>query len=442
MAGTPLWWSRVFRSTTAAGLLALTVAACGRAGERLSIEPLEPPVAAETGLGSADPALAVDPESGDLLLSWIAGDSTNHELYFARSADAGRSWSAPVRVTDRRGDVHPHGEGSPRLVAAPEGVVAIFWNNRIVVEGRRFAASDMRFSRSTDRGRSWSPARTLQDDTLEAPRGHTFHGAAWVGDSELVVAWLDGRDREREIARAQASGHGAHTEHSGGDATIYLARSPDLGATWAAANQRAWDAVCPCCRVTLARGPGGAVTAAWRKHFPGSVRDVVVAPLAAPPAEPLRVAADGWEFPGCPHTGPGVAVDDAGGTHVAWYTGKAGRAGVFYARSPGANGTAAFAEPLALVSAETFPVAHPVVAALPGGGALVAYDVGDDGERALVLAAIDRQGRQVERTTLPDSRGADHPQLVALGDGTAVVAWAGDDGEGPRIRLARVRVSR
>jgi hypothetical protein len=45
---------------------------------------------------------------------------------------------------------------------------------------------------------------------------------------------------------------------------------------------------CPCCRISLALQANGQVVAAWRQHFPGNVRDVVIATVSA---EPWRAGA-------------------------------------------------------------------------------------------------------------------------------------------------------
>jgi hypothetical protein len=282
---------------------------------------------------------------------------------------------------------------------------------------------------------------TLNDDTSAAPGGHIFHGAAWSGDSTLLVAWLDERGGASPGDSADGGGHPGHHPASDEepDARVYLAMSPNGGAKWVA-NTPMWGAACPCCRVSLARGPDGNVLAAWRKHFPGSVRDPVVAPLSgggSAPAE-IRVATDGWVYPGCPHTGPGLTVDARGTTHVAWYVGKQGAAGVFYARTPRV-GADPFARPVAVISAATMPTAHPRVAALPGGGALVASDVDAAGRPVLVVARISADGRVAGRSEAAHSDGADHPDMLALPDGTALVAWAQRSGEHSVVRIARVR---
>lgn len=408
-------------------LLLATAALAGACGPVPHVTSLDPPSA--PGTESADAALAVDPGTGDLLLAWVAGDTTAWHVYFARSFDGGASWSSPARVTEREYDVHPHGESSPRLVAAP-GVIAIVWVNSVPAPGRKWPGSNIRFARSTDDGRTWSRTITLNDDTSAGPRGHLFHGAAWRGDSGLVVAWMDERGGAAPGNTAAETHGGHHTvEAEEPDATIYLATSSDGGARWDA-NRAFRGAACPCCRVALARDPAGAVVAGWRKHFPGNVRDVVVAALDAPGE--ARVHADNWMYPGCPHTGPGLAIDSSGGTHVAWFSGVPGAAGVYYAR---AAATGAFETPVRLVGAITLPAAHPRVAAFPHGSAVVVWDVGPDGRPALHVAHIASGGRLVSSLSVPASGGADHPEVAALADGRVVVAWTERHGDATAIRM-------
>ena len=414
------------------GVILLALAACGR-DNGPTVAVLQSPAG---DAEAADPALGIDPANGDWLMSWVAEGA----LWFARSSDSGATWSARARVSDVPNDVHPHGESSPRLAVSPRGVLAAVWTNSVDVPNRRWPASNIRFARSTDGGKRWSHTLTLNDDTAATPGGHIFHGAAWSGDSTLLVTWLDERGGATPGDSADQGGHPGHHPESEAepDARVYLARSTDNGARWVA-NQPLWGAACPCCRVSLARGPDGTVLAAWRKHFPGSVRDPVVAPVPVgrtTPAE-IRVAVDGWVYPGCPHTGPGVTTDARGVTHIAWYVGKPNAAGVFYARTARV-GADAFSKPVAIVSANTMPTAHPRVAALPDGGAIVASDVDGAGKSVLVLARVTAGGGFAGRTEVSGTDGADHPDMLALADGSVLVAWAQRAGDKSSVRLARV----
>lgn len=262
---------------------------------------------------------------------------------------------------------------------------------------------------------------------------HQFHGAAWVGDSGLAVAWLDERDVSGPVA-AGTDGHAAHASEP--DATIYLTASRDFGRSWSA-NRVGWKAACPCCRVSLARTPEGKAVAAWRKHFPGNVRDVVAAVVSEQPTEPHRVHPDDWAYAGCPHTGPALAIGGDSSTHVAWYNGKQGEVGVYYTRQTKHPSAGSAVE---LISGPALGVAHPAVSALGDGGALAAYDVSADGVRSIRIARVGPNGRVVGRDVVAGSEGGKYPQLAILGDTAAVVAWTASVGEGSQMRLARLQL--
>jgi hypothetical protein len=368
-----------------------------------------------TAKQSADPALAVDAATGDLLMSWVEGDSSGYRLMFARSSDEGARWSEATAVTTSTTEIKPHAEASPRLVSA-RGTIGIFWPKQEHIAGRRFPASHMRFARSQDGGRSWSAPITLNDDTTtSSPAGHTFHGATVVGDSSFVVAWLDSR-------QVVVGTHGNDGEHHEGSSFVFTARSNDLGATWESGNQKYWGNACPCCRVSLA-AVGSDVIAAWRGHFEGDVRDIVTAPLTSN-AQPQRTHADNWVFPGCPHSGPGVAVHN-NQVHLAWFTGAPERMGVYYAQ----RGEA----PVKVLGGAALPTAHPAVAVLDDK-AIVAANVNSAGERVLTVAHV--AGSKVKLVDVPETNGADHPQLVRLGD-HVILAWT----QNAQLRLARVNAN-
>jgi len=430
----------------AAGLLS----GCGEPGEEVPVlETLEPGIL--TVGQSADPSLAVDPESGDILLAFAAKSEGVWNLWFTRSGDGGDTFSDPVRVNDIDGDVHPHAEGAPRLVAAP-GVAGVFWNNDLEVEGRAFGGSDLRFARTQDGGATWSAAVTIQDDTVGVlPRANTFHGAAWAGDSTFVVAWLDGRDRDaRRIKRGVEAGlteaEAAQDPEAwaddedifDSDASIYAAFSHDLGATWEPSNRRIQENLCPCCRVNLARAPDGEVYGAWRQHFEGDIRDPAFRAIGYGEAEgdSRRIHADDWEYPGCPHSGPALDVDASGTIHAAWYTGAPERMGVHYARREA--GRESFDAPTPIATGDAIPIAHPDVIALDDGSAVIARNVDAEGRRVVGLTGVSPDGSVTFALEIPGSEGGTHPQLARSQSGHLLVAWT-ESREGlQQIRMARL----
>jgi hypothetical protein len=179
------------------------------------------------------------------------------------------------------------------------------------------------------------------------------------------------------------------------------------------------------------------VVSAWRKHYPGNIRDVVTAPVSGgPAAEPVRVNQDNWVYPGCPHTGPGISIGADGTRHVIWYVGKQGDAGVFYQRVR--ENAPVDAAPLALIQAQTMPVAHTTIAALSGGRAVAAYDMTDTGDRAIGVSLIGANRTVVRKHLISNSEGGQYPQVVAAGPGRAIVAWIGKAGERRQVRLAAI----
>jgi hypothetical protein len=176
----------------------------------------------------------------------------------------------------------------------------------------------------------------------------------------------------------------------------------------------------------MARGPGGTLYLAWREVFPGNVRDIVVArssDFGINWEDPVRVHADNWVFDGCPHAGPSLQVDSQGSVHVAWWTGKQGSAGVWYARSD--NGALTFSAPIPLGVGEFSRPAH-VQLALGGQGRIVA--AWDDGTlatpRIVVRASKDWGAHWSEPNVLSDSgRVASFPVVVASRE-RVTVAWS------------------
>lgn len=444
--------------------IALGMAGCdageqSSANEHLRVTSLAP--AALAGFEqTADPSLALDPTNGDLVMAW---GGSRHEgewnLYVARSGDAGATFSEPVRVNHEPGQLHPHAEGAPRLVATGD-VLATFWNNRMEVEGRRFGASDLLFARSTDGGETWSQAIALQDDLAWAslpPRANTFHGAGWDGGSTLVVAWLDGRERDaRRVERAVESGltaeEAARTpeifadegDPHDGDATVFAAVSHDLGETWEAQNRRIEGRACPCCRISLVRTSDGGMLGGWREHFPGSLRDPILQDVLGPNGasangdsdRPRVIHPDEWEFPGCPHSGPGLDMDGNGVLHTAWYTGAPDRIGVYYAWSDDQGHT--FSEPFPVVTGDAVGVAHPSVVALPTGGAVVAQNVAEDGRRVIVVTRLSDAGTVLGSLEVEGSDGGTHPQLLRLDANRVVLAWTQSRDGREEMGLARI----
>lgn len=380
---------------TAVCIALLAAAACSRNAaprfgetERLS---------SSTTVGTA-PMFAVSP-SGSEAAAWVSapGGGNDGRLYVSRGD------GPPTELRDSLGSIEPHGEAPPKLAYSADGALNALYVVAKSVPGRRFPASALRFVRSVD-GKTWSTPVTVTDEDSTFG-SHNFHALYAAPDGALYASWLDGR---------------------AGKSTVYMTRSTDSGKTWMPNVRATAGEACPCCRTAMASAADGTLYLAWRQVFADHVRDVVVARSSDHGAtwqEPVRVHADNWVFDGCPHAGPSVQVDAAGRVHVAWWTGKQGDAGVWYARSN--DGAKTFADPVALGVAEFSRPAH-VQLALGGEDRLVA--TWDDGTlatpRVVVRTSRDGGNRWSETVALSDSGRAAGFPVVALQRGHVTIAWS------------------
>jgi hypothetical protein len=180
----------------------------------------------------------------------------------------------------------------------------------------------------------------------------------------------------------------------------------------------------------------GGIYVAWRAILPGDVRDVVVTRSdddGATWSSPARVRADDWVYPGCPHAGPSLEVDTEGAVHVAWWTGKEGEAGVYYAKST--DGAKTFAAQPIATGARARP-AH-VQLAVAGERVYLAWDDGlGEIPRVLIRRSYDGGGRfGAEELLSEPGVAASYPVLAAHGDSVAV-AWSQTTAAEHRGRLA------
>jgi len=350
-----------------------------------------------TDVGTA-PMFAVSP-AGAEAVAWVSapGGGTDGRLYVS---SGGR---APVELRDELGPIEGHGESPPKLVYGPDGALHALYVVAKVVPGRRFPLAALRYTRSTDDGRTWTtPVNVADDRTFGRHNFHSLHAAA---DGSLYVAWLDGRE---------------------GKSAAYLTRSADGGRTWEANRRVGSGEACPCCRTAVATASDGTVYVAWRIVLVGDVRDIVVAKSGDHGrtwTEPTRVQADDWVFHGCPHAGPAIQVDRDGHLHVAWWTGKEGAAGVYYTRSDDGGVTFTQAAPLGTAAASR--PAHVQLALGPRREIAVVWD---DGTKAIpqVVLRVSQDGGRSFGPVVPVSvagRVAGFP-VVALRDTTLTVAWS------------------
>ncbi|MGH7508604.1 MAG: sialidase family protein [Gemmatimonadales bacterium] len=353
---------------------------------------------------------------GARVVAWVSARSGGSDGSLNISVTpAGASDPLPtVTLRDPLGSIEAHGEAPPQLAADSAGALSVLYAVGKEVPGKRFPVSALRFIQSTDDGRTWTRPVTVNDGTEFG--SHNFHALTVGSHGILLATWLDGREG-----------------HSG----VWMSRSTDGGRSWEANQPIYSDPTCPCCRTSVAVSSDGTVYVAWRAILPGDVRDVVVTKSTDGGqswASPVRPRSDAWVYPGCPHAGPSLEVDAGGAVHVAWWTGKEGEAGVYYARSTDEGKT--FTAQAMEVGERARP-AHVQLALAPAGAIYVAWDDGLGEIPRVLLRRSQDGGRSFGRAVVLSEPGvaASFPVVAVYGDSVAV-AWSQTTAAEHRAKLA------
>jgi hypothetical protein len=257
--------------------------------------------------------------SGEL---WIVGLDAQGRLFTQASRDDGRSWGPQQLLPIGTDPVSADGENRPKLAFGPQGRVVVSYTRPL----DKPHTAHIRLLRSTDGGKSFAAPVTVHED--RQPITHRFEAVAFDGQGTLHSLWIDKRDLEAH--KQAASAEGVQASYRG--AAIYRNESKDGGQTFGP-DIRVAEHSCECCRIALAPAPNGGVAAMWRHVFEPNERDHAFALIgAARGAEPTRATRDRWAIDGCPHHGPGLAADGAGGFHAVWFGDRAGEVRVRYGR--------------------------------------------------------------------------------------------------------------
>jgi len=317
-----------------AALLLPLAATAGPAWQQLS----------ESGRRATSPEIAVGPD-GAIVAVWLdrgltadrpapkprkPGEHSHRsstDLYLTRSTDGGRSWSKPVRVNDEPGSVWGFAVSKPRVAIGKTGTIHLFFpgNERSAVTGLDVVTA--RYTRSTDNGRTFEKARTInrppdfdQTELLGEGLSATFSfGTMGVSpDGTIVTAWQDIGDMKNT-----ADGADAHVAVSNDDGKTF---TPERAAI-------ATNAVCPCCQLTVAFDAGETFIG-YRKLYADG-RDSTVAVLdgdARALRGESRLPFAAWKIDGCPLKPTELAID-GDMMYAASYTAGEDPAGVYFTRS-------------------------------------------------------------------------------------------------------------
>jgi len=343
------------------------------------------------------PAVAVT-RQGKVVVAWIAQQGHDNNLLVAQPGSAPQ----PVRVNPEGLFVESLHQ-PPGLALGPGDEVYVSWSSAKPIPDGGLFASDLRLSRSLDGGKTFeNPLRVNED----RPISHSFEGLAVTPDGTVVVAWIDSRA-------------GTNT------ANTYLARIAERGSRVEATQKLDDGETCVCCRVDVAAGPRETVAVAWRKVFPGSIRDMVVglSRNGARSFEPAGlVHADRWKINACPHRGGSLAMDSRGRAYLAWYTETAdGQPRMLFAAS---SDGVKFAAPSRLNTAAGYIPDQVRLAADQAGRVVIVWEEATAVRRRVLLRYSTDGGRTLSAPqTLSQAIKAYAPDVAAAPNGDFVVAW-------------------
>lgn len=346
------------------------------------------------------PQLAVGAAFDEQGRLWRAEIREGH-VYVSRSADGGQTFGPAVAVNPEAENVAGDGENRPKI-AVRGGVVYIAYTQAL----DQPMTGNIRFSRSLDGGKTFSPPLTVNDDRQVI--SHRFEAMGVNGRGQVFLAWLDKRDLNDAKSRG--------VKYSG--AAVYYAVSDDKGASFHP-NVKVADHSCECCRVALALDWDGVPVAFWRHVFDGNVRDHALAKLDGKSA-PVRVSRDNWQVDACPHHGPAISIDPDGTYHLVWFNNGAKGPGLFYARSQ--DGGKSFSAPLAFGNGDA-QAAHPYVLGT-SAGVFVAWKE-FDGQHSQVMLMRSTDGGahwSAPAAAAMTADNSDHPLLLASG-ARVFLAW-------------------
>lgn len=315
----------------------------------------------------AKPSLAVTADFDENGRLWLAAIRGQH-IYVSYSDDRGVTRSAPVKVNAEPENILGDGENRPKIIVR-KGVIYVSYTQGLA----KPMSGDIRFSRSTDGGKSFSEPVTVNDN--HEVISHRFDSMAVNGNGRIYIAWLDKRD----LSAAQKAGK----KYSG--AAIYYAMSDDGGASFRH-NVKIADHVCECCRTAMAVDTDGYPVVVWRHIYDTNIRDHALVKLDGKMA-PARLSHENWNIAACPHHGPSLSIAADGIYHATWFSNAPERHGLFYAHSADQGKT--FSDPLNFGNFEA-QAAHPYVFSL-GSRIYLAWKE-FDGESTAILVMHSSDG--------------------------------------------------
>lgn len=386
------------------------------------------------GRAAFSPEIAVSPD-GELYVVWLdrpdptgpppkrkPGEHSHRssvDLWISRSDDSGASFQAPAMVNHERGVIWGFQVSKPRVSIDHNGAVHIFYPANAQSSETRLDVVASQYTRSTDKGDTFSEAVTLNSHVKKDGRGllgeqlgaaHAFGTMAVAPNGAVHTFWLDTR----------------YMGNASQGATLFTASSANGGESFGAEIEFARDVVCPCCQLVADFVGDEAVLVSYRHVFDDGSRDSVVlrsTDNGQTWPELARLPIDPWYIGGCPLKPTDMAVNENYVYSVAYSAGPEHQ-GVWFSRSR--NGALDFEEAVPMHAASKYSDA-PVITVTQSGVVRVVWH-SREGRRSPYRLYMSESYDHGETFTAPwelptpegDSR---FPVIATAGEGTSHIAW-------------------
>jgi hypothetical protein len=400
------------------------------------------------------PHLAVDAK-GNIYATWIQIKDEKTSVLFSKSTDHGRSFQSPVVVSPPEMDMDTGADGGSQIAVGKGGQIYLVWGGTMSPEptmrpsgfevpgGKHInntrAALDMFFSRSLDGGKTFSAPKTVNDDAKveegDSPDKqfrHRLPSMALGPHDEIYVTWIDKRNG---------------TSLDPNVTKIYLTKSSDGGNTFEPnvdASSLQQESTCVCCRPSVSADSKGSVMVTFRNSI-DEIKDMYSAfsqDGGKTFKEMMPVDHGGWQFFGCPMSGPSTATR-SDELDVAWGDGAAhGTPGhdmdigltVYYAHK--GSGDTKFSRRETVSQNGN----HPAIVATASGKLYAVWEEYSKQGADIYLAELGG-GSARQRRRISSSDSGYYPALAASPDGSELyVAWKDIRGDKPQVYFAAVPV--
>ncbi len=297
---------------------------------------------------------------------FFSGKASGGDLYYARIGADGHKLSEPVRVNSIEGSALATGSvRGPQMALGRNGYIHVAWHGSKAAGEATGTDAPMWYARSAD-GIHFESQRTLSGKSTGLDGGSVAADRA----GHVAVVW-----------------HAMGSQPGEANRTVYIARSADDGASFAALAPATAAPVgaCGCCGMRAMFDRAGALHVLYRAATGGTHRDTTWLMIqGSTPRAPVRV--DPWDLQTCPMSTFALA-ESSKGLVAAWETAQQ----VYSATLNPKDGTVGPVVPIPGSGSRK----HPTVAVNAHGDRLLAWAEG---------TAWNRGGTVAWRLTGPDGQ--------------------------------------